>query len=120
MIFHGGGRMEMSEKISMIPNFIYIGQSGAQEINLGSTFEYGMPEESPLKYASAGFYVSTDDAIIMLLGMGYKAFNLGLSYDITYTDLSASQSKNALEFSLSYICPIKEIKIIRAKPCPRF
>lgn len=119
--FHGGGRMALNEKISALPNFVYLNQGGNSELNLGATFEYKLPETSPLKYASAGFHFRNDDAAIVLLGMGYKAFNLGLSYDLTFTSLSAVQEhRNALELSLNYICPIKELKIIRAKPCPRF
>lgn len=119
--FHGGGRMSLGGKLSAIPNFIFLSQSGSNILNLGSTFEYAMPAESSLKYGSFGFHFRNDDAVILLAGMGYKEFNLGLSYDLTYSAVSTiPNGRNALEFSLIYICPVKEIKIIRAKPCPRF
>jgi len=109
-------------KFGIIPTVLYQTQSGAKEIVVGSDFGYFLNNPSfPATFFLGGHY-RLDDAIIASVGMDYKNFRGGISYDINTSTLKdASGGKGGLEISLIYTgCILPVIPKTYVMPCPRY
>ncbi len=91
----------------LLPSVIYQTQASADEINAGLGFGYKFKNDLQ---TIVGAYYRVNDAVIPMVGLGYKGFNLTFSYDATTTDLKKGNSgTNAFEFSLNYVMPWKKL-----------
>lgn len=91
----------------LLPSVIYQTQAAASEVNAGLGFGYKFKNEFK---TILGAYYRVGDAVIPMIGLEYKGFNVAMSYDINNSDLKqAANGNNALEFSLSYTMPWKKL-----------
>ncbi len=109
-------------KYGIIPSVLYQSQSGAKEIIVGSDFGYFLNSANfPATFFLGGAY-RLDDAVIASVGMDYKNFRFGASYDINTSTLQdASGGKGGFEISLVYTgCILPVIPKNYVMPCPRY
>jgi len=111
-------RKEREQNLTLAANFKH--QGNANQLDLGVYWRYrqllvgswyrGIPLFK--KYAGS-------DAIVLTMGLQTGKFNIGYSYDITFSDL-ISETGGAHEVSLTFIFDIKPRKKLEAIPCPNF
>lgn len=122
-LLHAKAQFQVSYRIDLEPGFQIMNQGKYYEYLFGSMLKLIINEEAE-KYTSVNFglYMRYNDAFIAVLGMDYKRFNAGISYDINYSDLkTASDLRGGFEFSLIYILGEKPgRKVIRKMYCPIF
>jgi type IX secretion system PorP/SprF family membrane protein len=114
---HGGVKLKMSDKFSLTPNFLYLTQGTAQEKMLGAYGQLKASDDFDLLF---GANYRFEDAVVPFAGFYYKNIVLGLSYDITTSDLSKiAGAANGFEISVSFTG--KTRKNLNAEPfiCPR-
>lgn len=98
---HGGVSFNISERTSIIPHVMYMRQSTASEAMAGVYGQINVNEETDFM---VGGYYRLKDAIAPFVGIDYKNFVIGLSYDANASKLgSMTRSVNSFELSLSYI-----------------
>lgn len=91
----------------LLPSVIYQTQASADEINAGLGLGYKFKNDLQ---TIVGAYYRVNDAVIPMVGLGYKGFNLTFSYDANTSDLKqAANGNNALEFSLTYVMQHKKL-----------
>ncbi len=91
----------------LLPSVIYQTQASADEINAGLGLGYKF--KSDFNFI-VGAYYRVSDAVIPMIGIGYKGVNATMSYDFNTSDLKqAASGNNALEFSVSYVMPWKKL-----------
>lgn len=110
---HGGMNIGIGKtNFSAQPSFFYWKQGPQQQINVGAFVRYQLKAES--KYTgmfketavSLGGYLRTKDAFIPSVSFEYANFAIGLTYDVTVSDLkTVSEKKGGFEVSLKYINP---------------
>jgi len=116
---HGGVKIKILEQYRVTPHFVYQSQQQYREMNIGSNFEINIPDNAkPYTIISTGSYLrlnggGNDDfiapnALIIMAGISFMDFNLGLAYDI---NMNTYQEKNyginaghqyGFEISLAY------------------
>jgi type IX secretion system PorP/SprF family membrane protein len=111
-----------ADKYGVIPSVLYQTQSGATEIIVGSDFGYFLNNANFPATFFLGAAYRLDDAVIASVGMDYKNFRFGASYDINTSTLQdASGGKGGLEISLVYTgCILPVIPKTYVMPCPRY
>ncbi len=98
---HGGVSFNISERTSVIPHVLYMHQGTASETMLGTYIQLNVNAETDVMI---GGYYRLKDAVAPFVGLDYKNFVIGLSYDANTSKLGAlSKSVNSFELSLSYI-----------------
>ena len=135
LTIHAGAKFPLDNPIfrgdrypSFAPGFIYKKQGEFQQMDLGATFSY-QPFSIGLWYRGIPFLntitsQSSNDAVILSLGLEYEKFQFGYSFDMTISGLGAN-SGGAHEFSLQYLFEIKDNpkrtkKRLKYLPCPAF
>jgi len=112
----------IDKKYGIIPSVLYQSQSGAREVVVGSDFGYFLNNASfPATFFLGGHY-RLDDAVIAAVGLDYKNFRFGASYDINTSTLKdASNGKGGFEITLVYTgCILPVIPKNYVMPCPRY
>ena len=80
-----------------------------------------MQEKGLWRAMYAGVYLRTRDAGYLLVGMEYDQWNVGLSYDINYSDLDpASNGRGGFEFSIVYILKKFRPPTVVKRNCPDY
>jgi type IX secretion system PorP/SprF family membrane protein len=119
---HGRFIVQATENFAIIPTGLFMTQSGAQEIVAGVDLGYYLKNPQFPATFYLGAYSRLDDAIIPHIGIDYKNFKLGVSYDVNNSPLEvATNGKGGLEISLMYqgcILPVVPDQYIL--PCPRY
>lgn len=120
-VFQGGGRIGVSNQLSLMPSIIYMNQKKAHEFIVGSALTYNLSQDQTGINTYGGIWYRSSDALIFMGGLGYNNLMGAVSYDINTSKLSAASSgRGAVELSLSYIGFLPDIIIIdRTIPCPR-
>ncbi len=98
-VLHGGFRLTVSKQLSILPQFLYMDQAKANELNLGIMSFYKMQgtENEPM----LGLSYRNKDAIALHLGLKQKNSIVRISYDITTSYLKQySNGRGGLELSL--------------------
>lgn len=117
-VINGGAMINNdSRPLFVTPNFIFMSQGGAKEINLGANIHYDFARISnnDLELILGG-WSRLNDAVIAYAGMRVGASEFGLSYDMNNSGLSTSVGgQGAFEFSFKYI--VKD-KFIKLQACP--
>ncbi len=118
--FHGQFNFSMGKKWLLSPTFLYNQAYAANEIQVQTMLGYKLNNKDPMIIKLGPGY-RLGDAVSALLGVDYKSFRFGASYDFTVSNLSdINNGQGAFEFALSYI--IKIFKAPAVKPvviCPR-
>jgi type IX secretion system PorP/SprF family membrane protein len=113
---------KMNEKVNLIPAFIFQQQGKFQEILTGLNVRYQLNEKSSFnKAVQLGFYSRIKDAFIARVGIEYKAWNVGVSYDVNTSSLiAASNRRGGLELNIKYLLYLFKPKQIQYRVCPDY
>ena len=115
--FHGGVSFNLFEGTSIVPHVLYMQQGTAKEFMLGTYVQRNVNEETDIMF---GGYYRHKDAIAPFIGVDWRNFIMGLSYDINTSQLGAvSRNVNSFELSLSYIKRKGTKSIFDFIRCPR-
>jgi type IX secretion system PorP/SprF family membrane protein len=114
---HFGGRITLTDRVSITPNFLYLQQGNSREMMAGLFSTYSVNEETDL-YVGVNYRIK--DAISPYIGVGFRHFVAGISYDSNISDLGkAAPGTSSFEVSISYMRP-KSGKSLRYLSCPKF
>ncbi len=115
-LIHGGVRIRTNSAIEFVPNIMASMQGTAYNGIVGMNVSYALIDTYTSIQAGVGYRL--DDAIVPYLGIGFKDFSFGVSYDRNTSSLSkVGNNKNSLEFSLTYINRSNQVK--KQFICPR-
>ena len=116
-VLHGGVSFNISDRASIVPHFLFNQQGTANETMLGTYVQLNVNEETDLML---GGYYRYKDAIAPFVGVDYKNFIFGLSYDANTSKLgNMARNINSFELSLSYIKREGTKSIFDFIRCPR-
>lgn len=103
--FFARGEYQIIPNWHIIPSFQLNTQGTYGEFILGMQGRHVLVN-NPMDYRTINFgaFIRNDDAFYLLLGMEYRSFWAGISYDINFSKLQpASRSRGGLEISVRYI-----------------
>lgn len=114
---HLGAKISLTDRVSVTPNLLVMQQGNSREWMGGVFSTYSVSEDLEM-YVGANYRAK--DAISPFIGLGFKNFVAGLSYDANISELGeAVPGSNSIEISLSYKHP-KSGKSLRYLSCPQF
>lgn len=126
-IGHAGAQIKTGKYFKILPTFYYTTQANAQQINLGTGFEYAFTDEFSMFAGGwsrivGGIEKFQNDAVIATVGIETYNTRIGASYDFNTSDFrGASKSVGAFEISVIYIHKQSEPgRIHYEKFCPSF
>ncbi|MFP5040133.1 PorP/SprF family type IX secretion system membrane protein [Parasediminibacterium sp. JCM 36343] len=97
---HGGARIILSDRASVVPNAVFMKQDGSTELMLGGYVQYSAIEEVDVML---GANYRLKDAFYPYLGLNFNNLIVGFSYDINASNLgTGAQKASSYEFSLMY------------------
>ncbi len=115
-IGHGGAKVNLSEKIQLMPKVLFMKQENAQEVNYGLMLHYHMGASGTIVLFGPTY--RSADAFILEGGLKFGSYEAKLGYDFNTSELNDfSDGKGGFEISLTYIP-----KIFKPNPiqnCPR-
>jgi type IX secretion system PorP/SprF family membrane protein len=122
-VAHGGLQWDFAKKVSLYPGVIYMAQAENSELNFGTNLGYHIKKADDGRNTTlyVGAWYRLNDAIIPMIGMEFKGFRAGFSYDATTSELSNKNTNGSFEVSLIYIGNF--LKITDKQTflfCPRF
>jgi len=128
MVLHGGGNVFLADQFSLSPSVLYMNQSASREIIFGTAFGFHFAQgnryrrnDSDNTSIYVGSWYRWEDAIVFMLGVDFKGFRFGFSYDINISPLKqASNSQGGIELALSFAGRMAECKKRAPVYCPRF
>jgi type IX secretion system PorP/SprF family membrane protein len=98
---HGGLSYNLSEQTRVIPHVMYMRQGTAWEAMAGFYGQINVNAETDFML---GAYYRVNDAIAPYVGIDYKNFVIGMSYDANASKLrTLTKNVNSFELTLSYI-----------------
>jgi type IX secretion system PorP/SprF family membrane protein len=105
---HGGMTIPLSHKLDLSPNYLFMVQGAARQLNIGAYAGYSLPADrhsSPVKVI-AGIWHRLYDGMIFSAGVATKNINVGFSYDNNFASMGKTFGyAGAYEFSISYRAP---------------
>jgi type IX secretion system PorP/SprF family membrane protein len=114
---HGGVSFKMEEGLSIVPHILYMQQGNARETMFGVYAQKNVNEETDIML---GGYYRHNDAFAPFVGVDYRDFLVGLSYDMNTSKLgSLSRNINSFELSVSYNPKKGSKSIFDFIRCPR-
>ncbi len=118
---HAQMNMTLTDKIVVTPQLLYTRMGPASEAVLQAWGSYAWDVQKQLNLR-AGLGYRFGDAAEVLLGLDYKDFRVGVSYDVNVSSLKeATRFRGGFEAALSYIGKIyKKPKVKPAVICPKF
>jgi len=100
-VIHANFETYLDEKVVLNTNAIYQFQSAASYFSVGGTLGYRLGEDEDGTLFNAGLWYWSSNAMIPYLGLVYKNFQCGISYDITISKLAqAARKPNTFEISI--------------------
>ncbi len=126
LVAHLGADIRATRSISIAPNFIFMTQSAAREIVVGSNFGYhfaGASKDSDGTAVYLGASYRIGDNVIALIGAEFNNLKIGISYDINLSTLkTASLGQGGIELSVGYElgCNSTGRRGYPPVSCPRF
>jgi type IX secretion system PorP/SprF family membrane protein len=101
LTMHGGVSYNLFERTMIVPHMLHMRQGTASETMFGTYIQYNVNPETDIM---VGGYYRFKDAIAPFVGVDYKNFIVGLSYDANVSKLNAmSRNVNSFELSLTYV-----------------
>jgi type IX secretion system PorP/SprF family membrane protein len=114
-VAHANFETYLSESVVLSANAIYQLQETATYYSIGGALGYYLPYYNDLML-NAGLWYWSKNAIVPYIGLAYKDYQFGFSYDITTSKLNtASDKPNTYELSLIVRGRNKPSYVI---PCP--
>lgn len=114
----------LTASFSAEPKLLYMWTTKVQDMVIGSNFKYHI-EKSIIKNVYLGVmyrggFGRNSDAVAPAIGFGINNFDVGVSYDVNVSKLSAQSSrKTTFELSVIYTAPIFSPKTLSI-PCDRY
>jgi len=113
---HGGARVLLSDRSSIVPNAVIMQEGGTKEVMIGGYWQTTVIDDVDVM---AGANYRVNDAFYPYLGLNFSNLIVGLSYDINASQLGqGAKGASSYEFSLMY--PNKKGKDKGYFKCPRF
>lgn len=98
-----GLRVKVTKRFYVTPNAIFMFQNKAQQFNFGTGLEYHFGKEKDPIIVGIGGWYRVGDSGIASMNAEYKRVRLGLSYDVTTSQLKqAPKTTGSFEISLIY------------------
>lgn len=114
-VAHANFETYLNDQVVLNINAIYQTQSKAKYYSAGGALGYYLPTEQDIMLMGGVWYWS-DNAIVPYLGLAYKRFQFGLTYDVTISKLNNTTMKHSTwELSLILRGIRKPSAVI---PCP--
>ena len=101
-VLNAGARFSLSDQSHIQLSSIYSAQQQASEALVGGV---GVFDIDDTKSFQIGGWYRLKDAIIPYVALSWEGFELGLSYDVTTSQLTQSMLKNSFELSLKFNTP---------------
>ena len=99
-VIHANFETYLNEKVVLNTNAIYQFQSAASYFSVGGALGYHLGDDDET-LLNGGLWYWSSNAIIPYIGLVYKNFQCGFSYDITISKLTqAARRPNTWEFSI--------------------
>ena len=116
----GIAEIPITNRIGVLPSFLYQRQGKFQETNFGLFGKYYLASVDGMTTAiSLGTFARAKDAFVMVANMDYRNFNVGVSYDINTSNLTeATRHRGAFELSLIYIFKKIYPFVAKKRVCP--
>lgn len=114
-------RIKAYRNFYITPNFIFQYQNKAQEINVGTGFEYHMPAGKSTLVTSLGAWYRVKDAAIITAGIEYYRVRVMAAYDINTSTLKpATNGRGGFEIAIIYngFIKSKSFNYPVLVPCP--
>lgn len=99
LTLHGGARILLSDRASVVPNALIMKQAGATEVMLGGYLQMAATDDFDVM---GGINYRVGDAFYPYVGINFNSFIVGFSYDINASKLGAGAKASSYEFSLMY------------------
>ena len=94
------GVFKLNDQWLINPNAYFTMQAKSWQLNIGANAHYNLSGDGE-KILIAGIYYRSKDAIIPLIGLGYKDLTFTFTYDATISTLkNYNNTRGAFEFSL--------------------
>ena len=115
----------LSERLSLIPRFLFATQGPHTEMNVGTNFRIKINDYNNSAVHIGGWVrpvgnsdsSTSVDAVIAMFGLELSSVLIGLSYDVNLTDLTTTQQgQGAFEISTTYLGNFDDDSIL----CPKF
>lgn len=120
---HASAGIGITKFFSLEPEILFMTTTRTTDFVVGSKLRYELTklQGQPAVFAGALYRTSFNnpDAIIPLIGMAYRDFELGFSYDFNISSLSDNYNKTTYEISLIYLARRSEAAQISI-PCERY
>ena len=114
-VAHSNFETFLSESVVLSLNAVYQSQETASYYSFGGALGYYLPNNADF-LLNAGLWYWSENAIVPYIGIAYKDYQFGLSYDVTTSKLNqASDKPNTWELSLIVRGRNKPTYVI---PCP--
>ena len=114
-VIHANFETFLSESVVLSTNAIYQSQETASYFSVGGALGYYLPSNEDF-LLNAGLWYWSKNAIIPYIGIAYKDYQFGLSYDVTISKLNqATEKPKTWELSLIVRGRNKPSYVI---PCP--
>ncbi|MBV7530283.1 PorP/SprF family type IX secretion system membrane protein [Chitinophaga sp. sic0106] len=98
---HAGVKLNIDDRFSLTPNVLYLKQGTASEKMIGAYGQYNVALDADVML---GLNYRFEDAFTTHAGFLYKNMMMGISYDITTSDLSKMyRGSNSFEISITFI-----------------
>lgn len=101
-VAHGNFETYLSQLLVLQTNAIYQSQAGTHYYSVGGALGYIMPiVDGDDVILNAGMWYWSNNAVVPYIGLAFRNFQLGASYDVTISELNARQSRpKTFELSL--------------------
>lgn len=101
-VIHGNFETFLTDQVILNTNAVYQYQSGASYFSVGGALGYYLPSYEKDVIINAGLWYWSKNAVIPYIGFSYGNFQVGITYDITISQLKQAPKK-AQTFELSLI-----------------
>jgi type IX secretion system PorP/SprF family membrane protein len=124
-VFHGELDFNVSEKLVLEPKLLWMWTAKANDMVVGTNVRYKLDNKTIPSVFVGAYYrngvMRIADAVIPTIGLSYKKFDLGFSYDVNISSLSTDvkNKRSTLEVSLIYTGPSSKPKL-KTLPCDRY
>lgn len=123
-VVHAEMNYIINEKTILQPKLLFMWTTKANDMVLGTNVRHALKNKSITSIYWGAHYrhgvMRLVDAVIPTVGLKYKKFDLGFSYDVNVSSLSnGTKRKSSLEFSLIYIAASSKTRYITI-PCERY
>ena len=125
-VAHMGGEIPFNKQLSVLPAFIFMKQASSTSTTFGANFRYNNHDWNEVAIRAGVWpHISSSvnsrlffEALTFATIFEFNSWNIGLSYDITTSNLrAANDSRGAFEMSLIYTH--KEQQRVKTT-CPKF